>query len=94
MPKKHIISSNSSFVSIREGSLKILLPSTDGQEKDETPVLDIDAVSTIARIVRTIKARIEAEEGAGKASGGNRPGPAVTGADCSKDTTGEGTENS
>lgn len=84
MAKPNTARRNLSFVSIRKGSSKNLLPYTNGQEKDETPVLDIEAVRTIGRILGAIKAKI-----AGTGPGGNLPGAAATGPNSSQNTHSE-----
>ncbi len=86
MSKPNTARRNSSFVSIRKRSLKNLLPYANGQEKDETPALDIEAVRTIGRVLQAIKSKIET----GKASSGNISGPATTGQNSSQNTHSEG----
>ncbi len=90
MSKPNTARRNSSFVSIRKRSLKNLLPYANGQEKDETPAVSIEGLKAIGRIVRAIKDRIEAGQGAGKPAGGNLPGPAATGPNSSQNTHPEG----
>ena len=45
-------------VSIRKGPAQTVLSDTDEDEKEQVPVLDIEALRAIGRIVRNIKTRI------------------------------------
>ena len=51
---------NLTFVSIREGHSQNVLSGTNEDEKEQVPVLDVEALRTIGRIVREIKRRIDA----------------------------------
>ena len=53
-------SRNSSLISIREPHLQNVLSNTNEYEKPQSPSLSIEALRTIGRIVRGIKARIDA----------------------------------
>ena len=50
---------NSSSVSIRKAHLQRCATDTNEHEKSHTPTLSIEALQTIGRIVRAIKARID-----------------------------------
>jgi len=54
---------NSSFVSIRKAHGQNMLSNTNKHEKVQTPVLNIEALRTISRIVRAIKRRLEPDSG-------------------------------
>ena len=61
MSKVRNIGRSSSFVSIRSAPSKTYATNTHEHEKVERLVVDIEALRAISRIVRTIKARIDAE---------------------------------
>ena len=48
-----------SSVSIRKGPAQNVLSDTNGDEKVQTPVLDIEALRVIGRKVRSIKTRVD-----------------------------------
>jgi hypothetical protein len=52
---------NSSSVSIREAHLKRCKPDMSKDENAQTPILNLDALKVIGRLVRDFKARIESE---------------------------------
>ena len=54
-------SRNSSLVSIREPHLKRCKPDMSKDEKIKNPILNIDTLKVIGRLVRNFKARIESE---------------------------------
>lgn len=62
MSKLRNIGGNTSFVSIRYASSSKVLPNANEHEKSQTPVIDIEALRNISRIVRCIQARIDAAE--------------------------------
>ena len=63
LKKTHNISRNSSFVSIRKAPAQSHVTNTNKDEKVQTPILNIEALKTISRIVRAIKTRIDAGSG-------------------------------
>jgi len=54
---------NSALVSIWEGPSQSCATDTNKDEKVPTPILNIEALKTISRIVRAIKARINVANG-------------------------------
>jgi len=52
---------NSASVSIRKARSQNVLSDTYEDEKEQVPVLDVEALRAIGRIVREIKRRIDAE---------------------------------
>src|SRR5947208_16839097 len=62
MNKSRSISGNSSFGSIRYAPLSKVLPDANKHEKAQTPVIHIEGLRSISRIVRAIKERIDAGE--------------------------------
>ena len=52
---------NSSSVSIRKAPAQNMLSDTNEHEKEQTAVLSFEALRTIGRIVRSIRAKIESE---------------------------------
>ena len=52
---------NSSSVSIRKAPLQRCATDTSEYEKLPIPILEIEALRTIGRLVRTIRAKIESE---------------------------------
>src|SRR5262249_21746085 len=50
---------NSFFVSIRKAPPQKYATDTNKDEKVQTPILDIEALRTIGRIVRAVKVRID-----------------------------------
>ena len=61
MAKSRNIGGILSFVSIRKVPAQNVLSITDEYEKADSPVIAIEALRTINRIVRAIKVRIEQE---------------------------------
>ena len=57
---------NSSSTRIWEACLQIVLSDTHEDEKSQTPTLSIEALRDIGRILRGIKARIDAANGHGE----------------------------
>jgi hypothetical protein len=55
-------SRNSSLVSIREPHLKRCKPDMRKDEKGQTPILNLEALNVIGRLVRTIKERIDVSQ--------------------------------
>src|SRR5262245_26977286 len=74
----------------REVDSKNLLPYAHEEEKVETPVIDIEALRAISRILRPIKERIGTEDGAdrGNCTAGDQCATA-TGANCSQNNHSE-----
>ena len=60
MSQGHEICRNSVFISIRKAAAQKCDTDTSKDEKVQQPILDIEALRTIGRIVRAIKERIEA----------------------------------
>jgi hypothetical protein len=56
-----IIGSNSSFVSIRKPPAQNMLPDTNEDQKAQPPILKLEALKVLGRLVRAFKARIESE---------------------------------
>src|SRR5262249_42619322 len=54
---------NSFFVSIRKAPLQKYATDTNRHEKVQTPILGIEALRTIGRIVRPVKVRIDLANG-------------------------------
>ena len=54
-------SRNAALVSIREPHLKRCKPDMSKDEKVKNPILNVDALKVIGRLVRGFKARIESE---------------------------------
>jgi hypothetical protein len=61
MKKSRNAVENSSSVSIRKAPLQNMLSSTNEHEKVPIPILEIDALRIVGRLVRTIRAKIESE---------------------------------
>ena len=61
MAKSRNIGGILSFVSIRKAPAQNVLSDTNEYEKADSPVIAIEALRTINRIVRAIKVRIEQE---------------------------------
>ena len=95
MTKSRSIGRNSSFINIRKAHSKNVLSDTNGHEKVEAAVIDIEALRAIRRIVRPIKQRIEAGEAAGaeKCPAGDLGGPGTTSPNCSQNTNPESAKN-
>jgi hypothetical protein len=53
------VRSSSRFVSIQDAGSQSMIVDTCGYEKSGTPIISIDDLKVIGRIVRPIKARIE-----------------------------------
>jgi hypothetical protein len=54
--------SNSSFVSIRYASSSKELPDANKNERGKVPVIDVETLRSIRRIVESIKRRIDQDE--------------------------------
>jgi hypothetical protein len=54
---------NSAFVSIRKAPVQKYVTDTNKDEKLQTPILDIEALRTIGRIVWAIKELLEHDSG-------------------------------
>ena len=54
---------NSSFVSIRKAPVQKYATDTNKDEKLQTPILGIEVLRTIGRIVRAVKVRIDLAKG-------------------------------
>ena len=80
---------NSSFVSIRKAPVRKYGTNANEDEKTQTPILNVEALRTIGRIVRAIKSRIvpgtEAEKRSEEQGGLDRS-PKVTGSVSRKDS--------
>jgi hypothetical protein len=76
MTTTHTPERNSSSVSIREARLQRCATDTNEHEKSQTPTLSIEGLRNIGRVMRDIKAKIDA------ATGGNQDSSAV----CTPDT--------
>jgi hypothetical protein len=61
MSQNHEICRSSSSGSIRKAPAQKYATDTNRYEKEQTPIIDIEALKTIARLVRSIKAKIESE---------------------------------
>jgi hypothetical protein len=73
MTTTHTPERNSSSVSIREARLQRCATDTNEHEKSQTPTLSIEGLRNIGRVMRDIKAKIDA------ATGDNQDGsPACT----------------
>ena len=59
LKKTHNISRNSSFVSIRKAPAQKHVTDANKSEKLQTPILNIQTLRTIGRVVRAIKDRIQ-----------------------------------
>jgi len=61
MKMSHNNSRNSSLVSIREAPLQKYDTDTHKDENAQTPILNLDTLKVIGRLVQAFKARIESE---------------------------------
>jgi hypothetical protein len=66
MKKQASADSKSSLVRIREVLPQKYVTDTNKDEKTQTPILDIQALKTISRIVWSIKRRLEPDSGNAK----------------------------
>lgn len=79
---------NLSSVSIQKAPAQNVLSDTHEDEEEQVPVLDVEALRTIARLVRTITKRIEAnrsETGSGLENRGDSGSSAPASPDHSED---------
>jgi len=65
---------NSSTASIRKACSRKYATDTSQDEKVQQPILDVEALRTVGRIVRAIKERIEAGQSSETGSGPQAPG--------------------
>jgi hypothetical protein len=95
MSKSHSFGGNSSFVSIRYASSTQNERDANNHEESHIPVIDIEALRSIRRIVLTIKERIAAGQQSKpghdhqRLSGGDPSSSTDTGSNCSKNTNQE-----
>ena len=66
--KSHDSCKNSLSVSIRKAPAQNVLSDTNENEKEQSPVLRVDALRSIARVVRAINSRIRTEAGGAEKS--------------------------